>query len=90
MSVEDSGKKGNGTRVDCMERRSEDNRAGGNCDGEMSTELEALEFQRERASWAKGPREQATLDVGEGVRIGGRRVGSPTEGEAGEEDGAEA
>ncbi len=55
-----------------------------------STELEALEFQRERASWAKGPREQATLDVGEGVRIGGRRVGSPTEGEAGEEDGAEA
>ena len=32
MSVKDSGKKGNGTMVDGRERRSEDNRAGGNCD----------------------------------------------------------
>ena len=33
MSAEDSGKDGNGTRVEGMERRSEDNRAGENCDG---------------------------------------------------------
>ena len=37
MSVKDSGKEGNVTMVDGKERRSEDNRAGGNCDGEMST-----------------------------------------------------
>ena len=51
---------------------------------------EALEFQRDLASWAKGPRGRSELGFGEGERISGRRDDSPTEGEAGEEGSAEA
>ncbi len=51
---------------------------------------EALEFQRDLASWAKGPRGRSELGFGEGERISGRRDDSPTEGEAGEEGSTEA